>query len=53
VVYAAVLRLDKEGKIRVGGCGVYPGWTHLDVRPRAEGARLALWKGACFGSEIA
>lgn len=34
----------------VGGYGAYPGWVHVDVRPRAKG-RVARWEGAGVGSE--
>lgn len=31
-VYAAVLGLHLQGKIRLGGLGLYSGWVHLDIR---------------------
>lgn len=34
----------------VGGFGIYPGWLHLDWRPRI-GNRVARWYGNVIGSE--
>jgi hypothetical protein len=34
----------------VGGFGIYPGWVHLDWRPRL-GVKVARWFGATIGSE--
>lgn len=31
-VYAAVLGLHLQGRIRLGGLGLYSGWVHLDIR---------------------
>lgn len=42
-VHAAALRLAQEGKIKLGGLGAYPNFTHLDVRPTT---RLVRWSGA-------
>lgn len=36
---------------KLGGFGRYPGWAHLDVRPRPADGHLARWDGAGFGSE--
>ena len=43
-VHATILRLYNEGKIKIGGLGAYPGFTHVDVRP--AGDHLAQWSGA-------
>jgi uncharacterized protein YcbK (DUF882 family) len=42
-VHDTLLRLHQEGRIRIGGLGSYPGFTHVDVRP---GTRLARWTGS-------
>jgi uncharacterized protein YcbK (DUF882 family) len=42
VVHDKVLRLYKDGFLRIGGLGNYPGFTHVDVRPTI---RLARWEG--------
>lgn len=34
----------------LGGLGKYPGWLHVDVRPRA-GGQVVRWLGAGVGSE--
>ena len=45
IVHALVLRLYADGKLpHLGGLGEYPGFTHIDVRPR-EGGVLARWAG--------
>jgi hypothetical protein len=49
-VYKTLLQLHNEGKIQIGGLGVYPGWCHVDVRPWP--GHLALWRGTGVGSEI-
>jgi uncharacterized protein YcbK (DUF882 family) len=36
----------------LGGFGRYPGWLHLDIRPRLAG-RVVRWIGAGVGSEPA
>lgn len=43
-LHALVLRLSKEGKIKIGGLGEYPTFVHVDVR--SGGKRLARWRGA-------
>lgn len=35
----------------LGGLGVYPGWTHVDARPRPVNGHVARWYGKGFGSE--
>jgi uncharacterized protein YcbK (DUF882 family) len=42
-VHDTALRLNREGRLLIGGLGRYAGFTHLDVRP---GATLARWRGA-------
>lgn len=43
----------RDGQLpELGGMGVYPGWVHIDCRPRA-GGHLARWSGARVGSELA
>lgn len=42
-VHAVALELQREGKIRIGGFGKYPGFVHVDVR---LGKRLARWAGS-------
>ena len=34
----------------IGGFGVYPGWVHVDIRPRVNN-KIALWIGHGIGSE--
>lgn len=41
-VHAMFLRLHEEGKIRLGGLGRYPHFTHVDVRPGV----LRRWQGS-------
>lgn len=38
-VYLAARRLHGEGKLHIGGLGVYSGWVHVDIRP----GRLIDW----------
>ncbi len=45
-VHAAVLVLDKAGRISIGGLGLYRGWVHVDVRERPEDGHLARWTDA-------
>lgn len=40
-VHDVALRLHQEGRIRLGGLGEYPKFTHMDVRP----GPLARWHG--------
>lgn len=35
----------------LGGLGVYPGWVHIDCRPRPSGGHVARWQGAGVGAE--
>ena len=52
-VHAVIERLYSEDRIpALGGLGRYPGWVHVDVRPRIEG-HLCLWTGEKVGDEIA
>ena len=44
-VHAALLRLHQEGRIRLGGLGAYPTFTHVDIRP-SRSVRLARWGGS-------
>lgn len=37
----------------LGGYGVYPGWIHVDCRPRGPYGHVARWGGAGVGSEVA
>lgn len=41
-VHAMFLKLHTEGKIRLGGLGRYPHFTHVDVRP----GTLRRWSGS-------
>ena len=52
-VHAALLALFEAREIEIGGLGAYPGWVHVDVRPRPMNGHLAQWVGAGFGSEKA
>jgi hypothetical protein len=48
VVHDTALRLAKAGRIRVGGLGAYPTFTHIDVRnvsPDGPIPRLVRWVG--------
>lgn len=42
-VHALVLDLYRDGAIKIGGCGSYPGFTHVDVR---DAVRLVRWGGS-------
>lgn len=47
--YAICLRLHALGRLKIGGLGKYPGFSHIDVRVNQQGAlvsRLAKWDGA-------
>jgi hypothetical protein len=35
----------------IGGVGLYPGFVHVDIRPRGEGGHIYRWTGKGFGSE--
>lgn len=35
----------------LGGFGIYPGWIHVDTRPRLAGTPIARWGGNGEGSE--
>jgi uncharacterized protein YcbK (DUF882 family) len=37
---------------QLGGWGIYPGWVHVDVRPKLDG-HVAHWHGDGVGSEVA
>lgn len=41
-VYDTLLQLRREGKIKVGGLGLYSSFVHVDVR---EADQLATWSG--------
>jgi len=43
-VHAATLTLYGQGKLEIGGLGLYRGWIHVDVRERV-GGHLAQWNG--------
>ncbi len=52
-VHSVIMDLYAGGKISdLGGCGEYPNWNHVDVRPKVNG-HLAQWDGFGIGSEIA
>lgn len=42
-VHAATLKLYREGRLKIGGLGLYPSFVHIDVRPRKT---LARWRGS-------
>lgn len=46
-LHALLLELHLAGRIRLGGLGHYPSFTHLDLRP---GDRLARWGGSRAGN---
>jgi hypothetical protein len=50
-VHTALLELFGLGEIEIGGLGIYPGWVHVDVRPRPPSGHLARWVGTGVGSE--
>jgi uncharacterized protein YcbK (DUF882 family) len=52
-VHRALLQLFQAGKIEIGGLGRYPGWVHVDVRPRPASGHLAQWEGTKVGDEVA
>lgn len=35
----------------LGGIGGYPGWVHIDCRPRPQSGHVARWSGLGVGSE--
>ena len=41
-----IARLDA-----IGGIGCYPGWVHLDIRPRGVNGHVARWFGTKVGDE--
>jgi uncharacterized protein YcbK (DUF882 family) len=44
-LFSLVLKMYEDGKIpQLGGVGLYPGFIHVDVRPKANG-HLAVWGG--------
>ena len=46
-LHALILRLYKEGALKsLGGLGRYPGFVHVDTRPREPGQLLARWDGS-------
>ena len=52
-VHAALLALFRAGTIEIGGLGFYPGWVHVDVRPRPQSGHLCEWSGSRVGDEVA
>lgn len=52
LVWCVEQMLARNELPELGGWGIYPGWVHLDVRPRAAG-HLAFWRGTAVGSEAA
>jgi hypothetical protein len=53
---AVVETMIHQGELpALGGLGVYPGWLHLDCRPRppATPGHIARWFGRGVGSEMA
>lgn len=49
--YFVARRLYREGKIKIGGAGLYASWIHLDVRPPKPDGSLYTWEGKGVGSE--
>lgn len=47
-LHELALKMHREGRIRLGGLGVYPKWIHVDNRRRGA---LRQWGGSWFGSE--
>ena len=43
IVHDTILQLHKQGRIKIGGLGAYPNFTHVDIR---VGKKLARWKGS-------
>lgn len=52
-VHAKLLELAQTGEVSIGGLGLYPGWVHVDVRPRPADGHLAQWMGGKIGDEVA
>ncbi len=52
-VHEIVMRLFLAKKIEIGGLGLYPGWVHLDIRPRPASGHLCQWTGGKVGDEVA
>ncbi len=51
---AMVERMILNGQIPgIGGYGHYPGWLHVDCRPKKPNGQIARWSGAGMGSEVA
>ena len=51
---AVIETMIHQGELpALGGFGVYPGWVHLDARPRPadDPGHIARWFGRGFGSE--
>ena len=49
---AVIGRMIEQGELpRLGGFGRYPGWAHIDVRPKPESGHVARWDGQGYGSE--
>lgn len=44
IVHDEVLRMQKDGKLKIGGLGRYTTFTHVDTRP--FGDHLAQWTGS-------
>lgn len=51
-LHALILRMMAQSSLPlIGGLGVYPGWVHVDVRPKPTGGHVAQWHGQGIGSE--
>jgi uncharacterized protein YcbK (DUF882 family) len=51
-LYGLILHLLATNRLpNVGGLGIYPGWIHVDVRPKPDSGHIAEWSGDGIGSE--
>jgi uncharacterized protein YcbK (DUF882 family) len=52
-LHARILRLISTSSLPlVGGLGLYPGWVHVDIRPKPPDGHIAQWTGSGVGAEV-
>lgn len=44
-VHTAILALVSQGKLTIGGLGIYARWVHVDIRQQVPAGHLARWNG--------
>jgi uncharacterized protein YcbK (DUF882 family) len=53
-LHARVLAAAQRGELPdLGGLGLYPGWIHVDIRPKPPSGHIAQWTGSGVGAEVA